>query len=156
MSQILHTINSVILNKQNIELIVNNYESDLLNYEDNLTMIGKTIEYCLKEQPRWTAYYAERKVEIKSVVAWLESQTKKVRSRLYVEYHENYSIALGERVIEKYIDREDEYLNYNSYLLEFQEILGKYEMLLDAFNKRGFALRDIVQSRINSIQHDIL
>jgi hypothetical protein len=156
MSQILHTINSIVLNTKNIRTIVNDYEHDLLNYEERLTMVGKTIEHCLKEQPQWTAYYAERKVEIKSIVAWLETQIKKVRAQLYIQYNEHHSRALGDRTIDKYIDREDEYLNYNSYLLEFQEILGKYEMLLDAFNKRGFALRDIVQSRINSIQHDIL
>lgn len=143
-------------NPNSLSQLLETYENDLLGYEKNLTMSGKTLEFCLKEQATWTAYYSERKSEIKTIVAHVENQIKSIRARLYVQYNEMYNPALGDRAIEKYIDREEEYITAYRSLLECQEILSKYDMLLDAFNRRGFALRDITSLRIASLNESVL
>lgn len=151
-------LNIQVLSKdiKSLPQILEHYENDLMGYENNITMAGKTIEFCLKEQATWTAYYSERKSEIKTLVNYIESQIKHVRGSLYVQYNEMYNPALGDRAIEKYIDREEEYISLNRLLLECQELLTKYDMLLDAFNRRGFALRDITSLRIASLNETVL
>lgn len=135
----------------NLAELLEQYETDLIPYAANLTISGKTLETALKEQATWSAFYGERAVELGVIVKYMEVQIKKVRGKLFIQYSENYSIALGERVIEKYIDREEDYLDMHEMLLEVVELLDKYKMVLDAFNRRGFALRDITTSRVNEI-----
>jgi hypothetical protein len=141
-------------NNSNVVNIIEEYEQDLVGYADNLQIKSKTLEYALREQAAWSAYYGERRTELKTIVNHFETQTSKCRSLLYVQYNENYNPALTDRAIEKYIDREPEYLTMWGLQAEFAEILDKYNMVLDAFNRRGFALRDITASRIAMI-HDI-
>lgn len=136
---------------ENLVSIILEYEDILSGYENNLTLKNKTLEQALKEQAGWVAYYHERRVELKTIVQHIECQLKRVRGQLYVQYNENYNPALGDRAIEKYIDREPEYLNMYQLLLEVQEILEKYNLVLDAFNRRGFVLRDITASRVAAV-----
>lgn len=135
-----------------IPTFIERYENDLSTYQENLTISGKTLERALKEQPTWSAYYGERLVELNTVVKYLEGQVKMVRGRLTAQYNENYNPSLSERMMDKYIDREQEYLSIYDLLLEVKEIQGKYELVLEAFNRRGFALRDITLARVNEIQ----
>lgn len=136
--------------------IILKYETDLNEYDQHLTIKGKTLEYALKEQPTWSAYYGQRAVELSTLVKYLESQVKRVRGVLTVQYNENYNPALSERMTDKYIDRENEYLSIYELYLEVKELLDKYEMILEAFNRRGFALRDITAAKINSVHLDTL
>lgn len=136
--------------------VISQYETDLNEYEQHLTLKGKTLEYALKEQPTWSAYYGERAVELSTLVKHLEVQIKRVRGKLTVQYNENYNPSLSERMTEKYIDRESEYLSIYELYLEVKELLDKYEMILESFNRRGFALRDITAAKINSVNLDTL
>lgn len=150
---ILHRLGA---NLVNISSIIEQYENDLDSYENNLKIKGKTLETALKEQPTWSAFYGERAIELNTLVKFLDAHVKKVRGGLTVQYNENYNPALSDRMMEKYIDREQSYLDINELLLEVKELADKYSLILDSFNRRGFALRDITQAKINSIQMDTL
>lgn len=141
---------------ENVVNVLFDYEDKLVGYENNIQIKGKTLEQALKEQASWYAYYNERRIELNSIVKYLDQQLKKIRAELYVQYNENYNPALTDRAIEKYIDRENTVLNMNRIILEAQEIIEKYDMILDAFNRRGFALRDITASRVNDIHNSSL
>lgn len=141
---------------KHLPAIIEQYENDLSGYEKNLTLVGKILEKALQEQHTWTAYYNERAVEINTIVKKVESYVKSVRGKLVIQLNENHSRSLGERLIEKYIDQEPEYLNAYEILLEVEELYDKYKALLDSFNRRGFILRDIVQARIHTIHQDTL
>ncbi len=135
-----------------IPRIVEKYENDLSAYKENLAITGKTLERALKEQPVWSAYYGERLCELNTLVKYMETQVKRVRGVLTVQYNENYNPSLSERMMDKYIDREQEFLSMHDLLLELKEIKEKYELILDAFNRRGFALRDLTLAMVNEIQ----
>lgn len=132
--------------------IIEKYEKDLSAYKDNLAVSGKTLERALKEQPTWSAYYGERLCELNTLVKYMETQVKCVRGKLTVQYNENYNPSLSERMMDKYIDREEDYLLMYDFMLELKEIKDKYELVLDAFNRRGFALRDLTLAMVNEIQ----
>jgi hypothetical protein len=133
---------------ENLPTLLDQYIDDLSSYADNLDMNGKTLEKSLREQATWSAYYGERASELKIILKYLEIQVKRVRGKLFVQYNENYSKALGERVIEKYIDRDDDFLDMNDLVLEVQEVLDKYLNVLEAFKTRGYALRNITEARV--------
>lgn len=136
--------------------LIKQYEHDLSNYASTLSISGKTLEQALKEQATWSAYYGERASELGIIIKYIESLSKKVRGTLFVKYNENYSRQLGERVVEKYIDREEDYHDIHVVSLEVQELHDKYKSVLDAFNRRGFALRDLTTAKVNDIHLDSL
>lgn len=139
-------------NLSNFYTILESYESDLLECKDNIAIRGKTLETALKEQPAWSAYYGERAAELSTLVKYMDVQVNRVRAQHTVRYKENYNPALSERLMDKYIDKEQDYLDMYEMYLEVKELHEKYIQVLEAFNRRGFALRDITQARIAEIQ----
>lgn len=139
-------------NLSNFYEILAVYENDLAECQQNLTIKGKTLEFALKEQPTWSAYYGERAAELSSLVKFMDMHVNRIRGHHTVRYKENYNPALSERMMDKYIDKEEDFLDMYEMYLEVKELHEKYVMVLEAFNRRGFALRDITQSRIAEIQ----
>lgn len=114
------------------------------------------IEEALKEQAAWPIFYDEKRRELNTLVKYLDSKVNAVRGRLTRAYTENYSRELSDRLKDKYIDNEDEYLSMNEIYLEIYEIAEKYEAVVEAFKVRGFALRDITQLRIAQMHQGVL
>jgi hypothetical protein len=139
-------------NMSRLPKILELFDNDLEHYEQNLKIKGKLLGEALKEQPTWSAYYGERAIELSTLSKYIEGQVKKVRAGFTRTYNENYNPALSERMLEKYIDGEDVYLNIFTLYLEVKELTSKYELVVEAFNRRGFALRDITLSHVHDIQ----
>ncbi len=123
---------------------------------ERLALAGKTIAHANKEQATWIVYYDSLRAEIQSVVKYLSMMVNKTRGQLTRRYTENYSRDLGDRLKDKYIDHDQEYLNVYELLLEAEEVLDKYKAIVDAFKARGFALRNIVEARVHQIEDNLL
>ena len=135
--------------------LIATYETDLAEADEHLQFRTKTLNTSLREQGTWPAYYGQRLAELKKLLKYMDAQVSAVRGRLARGYVENYSRALGERVMNTYIDSEPEYLNMYQLYLEVQEIHDKYTIVYDNFTTRSFALRDMTLARVNDVQ-DIL
>lgn len=136
----------------NLPKLIAQYEDDFDKVADNLRITGKLLGECLREQGTWPIYYSQRRAELKTLLKHMDGEVSAVRGGLAKRYVENYSRALGERVMNSYIDSEAEYLSMNSLYLEILELYEKYDAAVDAFEKRGFALRDLTLARVHSIQ----
>jgi len=136
--------------------ILAEYDEHLVNAQERLSIKGKMIEEALKEQAAWPIFYDEKRRELNTLVKYLDSKVNAVRGRLTRAYTENYSRELSDRLKDKYIDNEDEYLSMNEIYLEIYEIAEKYEAVVEAFKVRGFALRDITQLRIAQMHQGVL
>lgn len=140
----------------NLPALIAEYEQAFENIEANLTIKGKTLDQALKEQSTYPIYYDARRVELKTLMKYLDAQVSRVRGQLTKKYKENYSRELGERQLNSYIDQEEDYLKMNELYLECEELYEKYVAAVEAFTKRGFALRDITLARVNQIQDALL
>lgn len=130
------------------------YGEDINEAEGRLKIRGKTGAEALKEQTAWPAYYGMRKAEINKLLKYLNMQVEACRSRMHRKY-ENYSRALADRTVEKYIDNEEEYLGYMELYLEVEEMRDKIVAVCEAFTGRGFSLRDLTALKIAQLQDDL-
>lgn len=135
----------------NLPNLVVQYEADLEQAAANLKISGKTLDIALREQGTWPGYYSQRRAELKAVMKHLDARVNAMRGTVARKY-ENYSIKLGERLLNTYIDSDPEFLRAHDLYLEIAELYDKYDAVCEAFTVRGYALRDLTTARSNSIQ----
>lgn len=135
----------------NLPTILGQYEDMLAEALPIITIKDKTLEYAQREQCAYYVYYDERRAELKTLVKYLTAHVAKVRGGLVRQYNEHGNRALGERMINSYVDNETTYLKAYELLLEVEELYDKYVAVVDAFNKRGFALRDVTLARVHDL-----
>ena len=140
----------------NLPTLIAEYEKAFQNVEDHLRISGKALDKALAEQGAHPVFYGQRRAEIKSILKYLDAQVSAVRGRLTRKFNENYNPKLGERMMNGYIDAEPEYLAIHELYLEVAELYEKFDAACDAFDKRGFALRDLTSARVHSIQSAML
>jgi hypothetical protein len=131
------------------------YQEDIAAAEERLTMKGKTGTEAIQEQPGWLAYYGTRKAEAGKLLKYLDARVMSCRSTLIRNY-ENYSRALSDNMVNKYIDNEPEYLSYLELYLEVKELHESLGEIHAAFVQRGFSLRDWTQLKIVQMQNDVI
>ena len=136
--------------------ILDRYELALNNFEDNLEVKGKTLEKANREQASWQSYYDQRKIELYTLVKYLEANVNRVRGKLYKIYTETYSRDLSDRSKDKYIDNEEKYLTAFQIYLEVKELYDKYDAVVDAFKSRGYALNNITKIRVAALEDVVL
>lgn len=126
------------------------YEADIADAPDRLAILGKTSAQAESDQCAWPVYYGVRKAELTKLAKFLKSRIDAIRGELtrkYVDCSRDY----GERTREKFIDAEPEYLQMHELWLEVEELRDKFDVICEAFIRRGFALRDWTQVRTSDV-----
>jgi len=137
---------------KNLPALLEVYENDLLHAREQLEIRGKKLEIANSENSAWLHYYDQRKIELHTLVKFFAAEEERVRGSLFKSYKENYSRALGEREINKYIDNEDAYIYVHSLLLEVEERYELYQSTVNAFISRNYALSNITKIRVAQLE----
>ena len=137
---------------KNLPEILEGYETKLQGWQDNVKIDGKNIEAANIEQASWLAYYDEIKVELRTLVEYLEMKEKEVRGRLTMEIIKNASLDHNERTRERLIDAEPEYIRMHSNFLLAGEVYRMADMIVNQFLQRAYALNNLVKIRVAQIQ----
>lgn len=140
----------------NMPDIIEAYETAFVDIEKHLKLSGKQLDKALNEQAAWPIYYAKLRAELKSLVKFMDAKVAAARGVQARKYIENYSRTLGDRAMNSYIDADQEYLSVHQIYLEVMELYEKYDAAVDAFDKRGFALRDLTAARIAAVNEVVL
>lgn len=140
---------------KNFNKVFGKYAEILIDYEKNLIIKGKLLEHANREQATWLAYYDERRIELKIYVEFFELEIQKTRVCL-LKGMESYPRELSDRMKEKYIEGEDLYLNIYEKYLEVKELYGKFDSIVNSFIQRGYALRNITNLRVASLEDVVI
>lgn len=141
---------------KNIPQLLFKYEDALAGYEENLKIKGKNLEKANVENPSWLAYYDQRRIELNSLARFVEMKLEQTKGKLWKMYTENYSRELSARDKDQYVARETEYLKVYQVLITVEELLKKYSSVVDAFQNRGYALRNITSLRVATMEDVVL
>lgn len=140
----------------NLPDILAEYEIHLSAIMNFLSLEGKTLEEANRSQAYDMMMYASKCSELKALVKILDQNVERIKSKLWRQYTEVVSIDLSTRDKDQYIKSESAFLNANTLLITVEEIHSKYEMAVEAFRQRGFALRNITNARVSSIQDAVI
>jgi hypothetical protein len=138
---------------KNLPSILAEYDEALEEAEPYLTLKGKTLVEANRENASRYAFYDERRVELKTLVEYIESQVQRVRGQLFRGFTEQYNRDLSDRAKDKYIDSEQAYLDIYEIYLEVKEMYDQYSSVVEAFKLQGYALRNITEARVASVEN---
>ncbi len=140
---------------KNLGKILEPYMVALDDKEENLAIKGKLLEHANREQASWISYYDERRIELSTYVKFFEMEIARVRSEV-LKGMESYPRELSDRSKEKYIDSNEKYLEVYEKYIAVKELYGLYESTVESFKQRGFALRNITNLRVASLEDVVI
>jgi hypothetical protein len=105
------------------------------------------VEKNISALPGITEHRFNQLQEIEAVLNYLNIQLRKIRRRHFQKYLENYQRALSSRDAEKYVDGEDEVIEYEILINEVALIRNKWLGIMKGLDTKQWQLGHIVKLR---------
>jgi hypothetical protein len=109
--------------------------------------LGGLVERNIKELPGITEHRFNQLQEIEAVLNYLNIQLRKIRRRHFQKYLENYARALTSRDAEKYVEGEDEVIDFETIINEVALLRNKYLGILKGLDSKQWMAGHIVRLR---------
>ena len=136
----------VISDLGNIPDFIAHYETEL----DSARLdcgIGGLVEKNISNLPGITEHRFNQLQEIEAVLNYLNIQLRKIRRKHFQKYLEGYARALTSRDAEKYVDGEDEVIDFETIINEVALLRNKFLGIIKAYESKNFMLGHIVRLR---------
>jgi hypothetical protein len=109
--------------------------------------VGGLIERNIKELPGTTEYRFNQLQEIEAVLNYLNIQLRKIRRKHFQKYLEGYARALTSRDAEKYVDGEDEVIDYETIINEVAYLRNRWLGIMKGLDSKQWMSGHIVKLR---------
>jgi uncharacterized protein YfdQ (DUF2303 family) len=109
--------------------------------------IGGVIEKNITALPGVTEHRFNQLQEIEAVLNHLNIQLRKIRRRHFQKYLEGYARALTSRDAEKYVDGEDEVIDFETIINEVALLRNRWLGIMKAMESKNFMLGHVVRLR---------
>ena len=136
----------VIADLGNIPDFIAHYENELEDAKRDVR-IGGLVEKNITALPGITEHRFNQLQEIEAVLNHLNIQLRKIRRKHFQKYLEGYARALTSRDAEKYVDGEDEVIDFETLINEVALLRNRYLGILKAMESKNFMLGHIVRLR---------
>jgi len=127
------------------------YEGELLKARPEVKVYGN-VEKNIAELPGITEYRFNQLQEIEAVLNFLNIQLRKIRRKNFQKYLENYNRALTSRDAEKYVDGEQEVIDFEVLINEVALLRNKWLGILKGLESKNFMLGHVVRLRVSGME----
>ena len=130
----------------NIPDFIDHYERELDEAKCDCR-VGGLIEKNIKELPGITEHRFNQLQEIEAVLNYLNIQLRKIRRTHFQKYLEGYARALTSRDAEKYVDGEDEVIDYETIINEVAYLRNRWLGIMKGLDTKQWQMGHIVRLR---------
>jgi hypothetical protein len=130
----------------NIPDFIQHYERELDEAKRDCR-IGGLVEKNISTLPGITEHRFNQLQEIEAVLNFLNIQLRKIRRRHFQKYLEAYARALTSRDAEKYVDGEDEVIDFETIINEVALLRNKWLGILKGLDAKQWQMGHIVRLR---------
>jgi hypothetical protein len=109
--------------------------------------IGGLVEKNITALPGITEHRFNQLQEIEAVLNYLNIQLRKIRRKHFQKYLEAYARALTSRDAEKYVDGEDEVIDFETIINEVALLRNKWLGILKGLDAKQWQMGHIVRLR---------
>jgi hypothetical protein len=136
----------VINNLGNIPDFISHYEQELELAKRDVRLSG-LVEKNITALPGITEHRFNQLQEIEAVLNYLNIQLRKIRRKHFQKYLEGYQRALSARDAEKYVDGEDEVIDFETIINEVALLRNRWLGIMKGLDSKSWMSGHIVRLR---------
>jgi hypothetical protein len=125
---------------------ITHYQTELQQAKFDVK-IGGVVERNITALPGLTEHRFNQLQEIEAVLNYLNIQLRKIRRKHFQKYLETYARALTSRDAEKYVDGEDEVIDFETIINEVALLRNSWLGILKGLESKNFMLGHVVRLR---------
>jgi hypothetical protein len=122
------------------------YESEIISAKQDVRIHGN-VEKNIAALPGVTEHRFNQLQEIEAVLNYLNIQLRKIRRKHFQKYLEAYNRALTSRDAEKYVDGEQEVIDFETLINEVALLRNRWLGIMKALDSKNFMLGHVVRLR---------
>lgn len=130
---------------------LSHYENELEDAKSECKLSG-IVERNIKDLPGITEHRFNQLQEIEAVLSYLNIELKRVRRRHFQKYLENYARALSSRDAEKYVDGEDEVVDFETLINEVALMRNRWLGIIKSLDNKQWMAGHIVKLRVAGME----
>ena len=138
--------NKVVSDISNLPDFITYYEQELSQAKQECR-IGGYVEINIKELPGITEHRFNQLQEIEAVLNYMNIRLRKIRRSHFQKYLEGYARALTSRDAEKYVDGEDEVIDFETLINEVALLRNKWLGIMKGLESKQWMSGHIVRLR---------
>jgi hypothetical protein len=138
--------NKIVADLSELPNFINYYEAELAAAKGDIKIHGK-VEKELSNLPGETEHRFNQLQEIEAVLEYLNIQLRKIRRKHFQKYLEAYQRALTSRDAEKYVDGEDEVIDFETLINEVALLRNRWLGVMKGIESKNFMLGHVVRLR---------
>ncbi len=138
--------NKIVSDLGEIPGFINYYENELAAAKADIKIRGR-VEKELSDLPGETEHRFNQLQEIEAVLEYLNIQLRKIRRKHFQKYLEAYQRALTSRDAEKYVDGEDEVIDFETIINEVALLRNRWLGVMKGIESKNFMLGHVVRLR---------
>jgi hypothetical protein len=128
----------------NIPDFIEHYEQELELAKRDIGIYGN-VEKNISGLPGITEHRFNQLQEIEAILNHLNIQLRKIRRKHFQKYLEHYARALTARDAEKYVDGEEEVIDFETIINEVALLRNKWLGIMKAMESKNFMLGHLVK-----------
>jgi hypothetical protein len=136
----------VVADLGNLPDFISHYERELADAKGDCR-VGGLVEKNITALPGITEHRFNQLQEIEAVLNYLNIQLRKIRRKHFQKYLEGYARMLSSRDAEKYVDGEEEVIEFETLINEVALLRNRYLGILKGMESKNFMLGHIVRLR---------
>jgi len=130
---------------------IQHFENELQNARYEIKIKGN-VEKQSAELPGVVENRFHQLQEIEAILEYLNIELRRLRSKFFKKYLENYQRALSSRDVEKYVDGEPDVVDYEKIINEFALLRNKWLAVTKGLDQKQWQLTNIVKLRVAGME----
>ena len=122
------------------------FEGELTEARTECKLSGN-VERAAASMPGIVEHRFGQLQEIEAILEYLNIELRRLRSQHFRKYLENYQRSLSSKDCEKYVDGEDEVIDFETIINEVALLRNRYLGIMKAMESKNFMLGHIVRLR---------
>jgi uncharacterized protein YfdQ (DUF2303 family) len=147
--------NRVVADLGQLPAFIDYYDAELQSAKNDVRIVG-LVEKGLANLPGVTEHRFNQLQEIEAVLEFLNIQLRKIRRRHFQKYLESYARALTARDAEKYVDGEDEVIDFETIINEVALLRNRWLGIMKGLESKNFMLGHVVRLRTAGMEDVIV
>ena len=127
------------------------YEEELLKAKQDIGIKGN-VEKSISSLPGITEQRFNQLQEIEAVLNFLNIQVRVIRRKHFQKYLEHYARALSSRDAEKYVEGEQEVVDYETIINEVALLRNKWLGVMKGIDSKQWQLSNLVKLKVAGME----